>query len=143
MGRPTKLTAEVQDRIVGALRAGSYQETAARYAGISPKTFYEWMNRGESDDPEQTLFREFREAVERAKADAEIRDLLLIDKAANDGSWQAAAWKLERKFPHRWGRLQRTEVSGPEGSPLKIEFDAKAELIRKLGLSDEDADPQV
>lgn len=139
MGRPTKLTPEVQERIVQALRAGNYQETAATYANITAKTFYEWMKRGESDDESERIYRDFREAVEKAKADAEVRDVALIDKAATDGSWQAAAWKLERKFPQRWGRVHRTEISGPDGAPVKVEVDAKRALMAKLGLLDDDA----
>ena len=137
MGRPTKLTPEVQERIVQALRAGNYQETAAAYAGIGESTFYEWMERGR-DEP-GSVYSEFVEAVTKAKADAEVRDVALIDKAATDGSWQAAAWKLERKFPHRWGRVNRTEISGPDGAPVKVEVDAKRALMAKLGLLDDDA----
>jgi transposase len=139
MGRPTKLTPEVQDKIVAALRAGNYQETAAMYAGVEARTFYRWMERGESDDADDEIYRQFRQAVEKAKADAEVRDIALIDKAAHDGSWQAAAWKLERKFPNRWGRVNRTEISGPDGAPVKVEMDAKSALLTKLGL---DADPE-
>jgi hypothetical protein len=138
-GRQTKLTPEVQDRIVAALRAGNYQETAAVYGGISVKTFYEWMVRGESEEEKEQSFREFREAVEKAKAEAEVRDVTLIDKAAKDGSWQAAAWKLERKFPTKWGRVNRTEISGPDGAAVKVDIDAKASLLQKLGL---DADSE-
>ena len=141
MGRPTKLTAETQERIVTAIRAGNYQDTAARWAGIDPGTFYRWMERGAQEDGEEE-YREFREAVENAKAAAEVRDVALIDKAAQDGTWQAAAWKLERKFPHRWGRINRTEVSGPEGAPIALEVDAKTELKKLLGLVS-DGDPDV
>ena len=42
-------------------------------------------------------------------ADASVGDLALITKAAQDGAWQAAAWKLERRNPSRWGR-QRIEA---------------------------------
>lgn len=139
MSRPTKLTPEVQERIVTAIRAGNYQETASLYAGISEATFYGWMDRGRNEPG--SIYSEFMEAVEKAKAAAEIRDVVLIDKAAQDGSWQAAAWKLERKFPHKWGRMVRAEVSGPEGAPIKVEVDAKTELKRLLGIVD--ADPDV
>ena len=47
MARPTKLTVEVRDRIVAAIRAGNYPEAAAQAAGISPSTFYRWLGRGE------------------------------------------------------------------------------------------------
>ena len=33
-GRPTKLTPDVQEKIVQAIRAGNYIETAAAYAGV-------------------------------------------------------------------------------------------------------------
>jgi transposase-like protein len=138
MSRQTKLTPEVQDRIVAALRAGNYQETAAVYGGISAPTFYRWMEQG-ADSESEEIYQEFREAVEKAKADAEVRDVALIDKAAHNGSWQAAAWKLERKFPNKWGRVNRTEISGPDGAPVKVDIDAKASLLQKLGL---DADSE-
>lgn len=141
MGRPTKLTPEVQDKIVTALRAGNYQETAATYAGVEPRTFYRWMERGENN-PEDEPYRQFRQAVEKAKADSEVRDVALIDRAAADGSWQAAAWKLERKHPNRWGRVTRTEISGPEGQAVKVEIDHKAALLDLLGVTD-DADADI
>lgn len=130
MGRPTKLTPEVQEKIVTALRAGNYQETAALYAGITAATFYDWMNRGKNEP--ESIYAEFLDAVEKAKADAEVRDVVLIDRAAADGNWQAAAWKLERKFPQRWGRVNRTEISGPDGSAVKVEVSPKETLAAKL-----------
>jgi hypothetical protein len=137
MGRPTKLNPEVQDKIVAALRAGNYQETAAMYAGVEARTFYRWMKRGESDGTEDEPYRQFRQAVEKAKADAEVRDVALIDRAAADGSWQAAAWKLERKFPNRWGRVNRTEISGPEGKPVEVRTSVEA-ILEALGVDDAD-----
>ena len=34
----------------------------------------------------------------------------MIDNAAIDGTWQAAAWKLERRYPDEWGRRDRLEL---------------------------------
>ena len=42
-------------------------------------------------------------------ADSQLADLALITQAAQKGSWQAAAWKLERRNPAKWGR-QRIEA---------------------------------
>lgn len=137
MGRPTKLTPEVQDKIVAALRAGNYQETAAAYAGIHRDTFYGWMERGKNEPG--SIYSDFSEAVERAKADAEVRDVALIDRAAADGSWQAAAWKLERKFPQKWGRVNRTEISGPEGKPVEVRTSVEA-ILEALGVDDADTE---
>jgi transposase-like protein len=119
IGRPTKLTPDLKERIVGAIRSGAYNETAAAFAGIAESTFYAWLANAQKDreaNPEQgTDFTEFQEAVEKAQAEAELDKLLIIGKAARGqptaegvpgtpGSWQAAAWMLERKHPDRYGR---------------------------------------
>ena len=131
----SKLTPELQDKIVQAIRMGNYVETAVAYAGIHKDTFYNWLQRGK-DEP-GSIYADFSDAVEKAKADSEVRDVALIEKAATDGSWQAAAWKLERKFPQKWGRVTRTEITGAEGKPISVEVDAKTELKKLLGLSDD------
>ena len=149
MARPTKLTDEIQDKIVAALTGGNYQDTAAAYAGISRSTFYGWLERGrieaarlqnkEKANPKETVFLEFSRAVENARASAEVRNVTLIQQAANSGTWQAAAWHLERSYPQRWGRINRTEISGPEGGPIRAEVDLvdlEARLASALGLED-------
>lgn len=115
MGRPTKLNPSVQDKIVSAIRVGNYIETAAAYAGISKNTLYDWLKRGEREKQRveknprfkirksEKIYVDFSDAVEKALAEAEIRDVMRIEKAAGE-QWQAAAWRLERKFPDRWGR---------------------------------------
>lgn len=49
-GRPTKLTPETHDLIVGLLQAGHYKETAAEAAGIDRTTLYNWLRWGEAED---------------------------------------------------------------------------------------------
>jgi transposase len=117
-GRPSKLTPEVQARIIEALRAGNYQDTAAAYAGVSRTAFYRWMEQGAQPDAAQP-YKDFRDAVEKARAESEVRNVALIQRAASDGTWQAAAWFLERSFQQRWGRKQ--ELSGPGGGPIQVE----------------------
>jgi len=114
MGRPTKLTPELQKQIVAYITAGSYIETAAAAAGIDKTTLHDWLRRGKAGDKP---FDEFSHAVERAMGQADMRDLAVIDRASQDGVWQAAAWKLERKHPDKWGRT-RVEVTGVDGGPI-------------------------
>ncbi len=115
MGRPTKFSNEIKHKIITAIRAGNYIETASAYAGISKNTLYDWLRRGEREkqrvekNPRYKIrkseqpFVDFSDAVEKALAEAEVRDVAIIAKAAEE-QWQAAAWRLERKFPDRWGR---------------------------------------
>jgi len=130
MARPTKLTPETQQKIITAIQAGNYQETAAKYAGITPNTFYQWMHKGEGPKA-KTPYREFREAVEKARSAAEIRNVALIQQAGNDGSWQAAAWYLERSYPTRWGRQNRVELTGADGGSVKVDVSVE-ELERHV-----------
>ena len=102
-GRPTKLTSEVAARICRALRAGVYIETAAVLAGISRSTFYYWMKRAAKSEP--SIYRQFSDTVEGAMAHAEVRDVAIIAEAAKT-KWRAAAWRLERRYASRWGRLR-------------------------------------
>ncbi|NLJ75865.1 MAG: hypothetical protein GX325_01220, partial [Peptococcaceae bacterium] len=49
MARPRKLNEALQHKIVTAIRAGNYIETAAAYAGIHKSTLYDWLKRGERE----------------------------------------------------------------------------------------------
>lgn len=119
-GRPEKLTPELQQKIVDAIRMGAYIETAAAYAGINKSTLYDWMKRGAR--AKSGKYKEFSNAIEKALAESEMRDLAVIAKASQE-NWQAAAWRLERKFPDRWGRRKaKSEIE-------KIE--AETEFIRE------------
>ena len=106
----TKLTPELQERLVTYLRAGNYLDVAIKCAGgIHRDTFYEWMRIGRETGEEP--FASFVQAVDRAMADSEARDVALIAKAASDPKlWTAAAWRLERRFPDRWGRRERVDL---------------------------------
>lgn len=48
-GRPSKLTPRVQAKLVDAISQGNYYEVACKYAGISYKSFRDWMARGEQE----------------------------------------------------------------------------------------------
>lgn len=108
LGRPTALTDQVKNTIVQALLHGAYIETAVAHAGVTRESYYEWMRRGsKGDEP----FKTFADAITKAIGDAEMWDLAVISKAAQEGNWQASAWRLERKFPRKWGRLDRIEAT--------------------------------
>jgi uncharacterized Fe-S cluster-containing radical SAM superfamily protein len=63
MGRPSKLTPEVQEKICNAIRAGNYYEAACAYAGIDYSTFRRWMIKGEK--AKKGKYHEFCEAVKK------------------------------------------------------------------------------
>jgi hypothetical protein len=74
MGRPSKLTPELQDRICNALRAGNFIEPVCAVNGIDDSTFRRWMTMG-ADTPERKgrqPYRTFRAAVIAAQAIPEV-----------------------------------------------------------------------
>lgn len=105
---PTKLTAETTDRIVTAIRAGASLEAAAGYAGVGRQTFFDWLRKGRQTDP-APVYADLVAAVDEALAQFEVHAVGRIAKAG-ETEWQADAWRLERRFPDRYGR--RTRVDG-------------------------------
>lgn len=113
VGRTPKLSEAVTLTVCQYLRDGAYLETAAAAAGIGKTTLFTWLRKASDDDAaglEDTPHQEFRVSVEEAIAEAELDDLREISKAAKKGSWQACAWRLERRHPKRWGTAKRVVV---------------------------------
>ncbi len=103
MSRRSKLTPDVQQRICDAIGIGATYEHAAAYGGVAYQTFVRWRDSNSA----------FCEALKAAEARAVVGWLAKIEKAASDGTWQAAAWKLERRYPHDYGRtIQEQQHSG-------------------------------
>lgn len=127
-GRSTLLTKERQARLLQAVAAGNYVETAARYAGISETTYYRWMQEGGAPGAPAKK-RELWEAVRKAEAEAEVRGVVIIQTAAQT-QWQAQAWLLERKYPAKWGRKQ--QITGADGGPIQTEDVTQAADMRRF-----------
>jgi len=112
-------------------------------------------------DPDELDYWQLWRDVERARAESEVYLLGLIQEAAQgyerttrrektitkpDGtvemtveevttierSWQAAAWKLERRYPDKYGRRTRHEVTGAEGGPVELDL---GELRQRVAAS--------
>ena len=108
----SKASPERKQTIINALEQGMTREAAAGTADVHKTTFYRWM---EADAT-------FRTNVEKAEQKAESRFLLRVTQAASSGTWQAAAWWLERRRPQHYALKQRShvEVTGEGGGPVKL-----------------------
>jgi hypothetical protein len=120
MGRPTKLTPDVQRLIVEAVAAGNYYEAASERGGIDYKTFRRWMVEGEA--AKSGAKRDFFLAVSKAQADAEVAVVAHWRRQIPD-NWQAARDFLARRFPERWGPKDKLEMSGAVGGSVKHTFE--------------------
>ena len=96
MARPIKLNPEIMKRIGDNIALGMSLSSAAEAAGITYKTLNLWKKKGEND--KKGIYFEFSEHIAKRNADCVRINMIKIAKAAHDGSWQAAAWILERRF---------------------------------------------
>ena len=103
MPRRSKYTPDVVKRLCDAIAIGATYDLACKYAGISDELFRRW----------RATKVGFLGQVQAAEARGAIGWLAKIEQAASAGSWQAAAWKLERRYPADYGRtVQQVEHSG-------------------------------
>lgn len=135
-GRKPKLTQEMIEKLGNALKAGNYIETACDYVGINRSTFYMWLQEAEKPGAKQ-IYLDLLDTVRTARAEAEMRNVLKIQKAADD-SWQAAAWWLERSQPKKWSKQTNVELSGVNGSPINVAVDTRAALLELLSPKEPD-----
>lgn len=104
VGRPSKYTPERVEKITNAVAVGATFTHACNYAGIDLDTFARWRRR----------YTEFAEAIKEAEGKAVIGWLARIEAAAKEGAWQAAAWKLERRYPQDFARRDRMPIDVTE-----------------------------
>lgn len=113
MGRRSKYTPEIVKKLCHAIELGATYELAAKYAGISYETFNEWRK----------TKPQFSEQLNEAEGKATVGWLTFIEGSAAEGQWQAAAWKLERRYPQDYGKtIQEQQHTGRNGEPLTVNF---------------------
>lgn len=107
---------------------------AAVEAGIVRQTFYNWMREGReaiaqaNGDLEDVLetnpYARFAYDVEQAQARfvlGNLTSITAIGRGRAEGTWQALAWQLERRFPSQFGRRTRHEITGADGGPVRYQ----------------------
>jgi hypothetical protein len=96
------LTPEIQETIIAFIRAGAFDYVAAQAAGISPRTFHDYMARGEGRNPTRrptARLRAFAQAVRRAQAEARV----------------AAETRVFQERPHWWLTHTARTLPGQDG----------------------------
>ena len=151
IGRPTKLTPALQERLVEVIRRGHYISTACQAAGISQEALSQWRDRAAKGEE---LYMAFVDAAEKARAEAEIT---LFDRVISASElpgaqgWLPAITALERSRPERYGRQDRLQVEGRTLVEIEVrvsyvnppQLELEGEVLElppgEPGLSDDDA----
>lgn len=106
------------------LRSGSDLETACHFAELAVSVVYALLeqgkieaerrlNTGVVDDSKDAAVRLW-EALKKARADAIVRNVTVVQKAAQNGNWNAAKWWLENHLPEVYGRKDKPDPKRPE-----------------------------
>ena len=104
------------EKLEQAILIGATYDLAAKYAGISEKTFKHWRDKAETA-AEGTPLAQLRERLRQAEGRAAIGWLAKIERVANEGDWKACAWKLERRYPETYGRtFNKVALTSPDGT---------------------------
>lgn len=106
----------IAKRICDAIALGTTYDLACKYGGISSTTFHDWRKK----------FPAFSRQVEDAEGRAVVGWLGKIERAANEGAWQAAAWKLERRYPETYGRTVHDQRNFDYSKATDAELEAIA-----------------
>lgn len=127
--KPPSLDDPKVTALIAALATGHYVERAASLSGVSAATIYRWLDEGrieresvEAGNPPSErgqAYLEIAEAVQKARDAGANRAMIAIQNAAKEGTWQAAAWYLERTDREHYGRV--TQVAGPDGGAVKLQ----------------------
>ena len=110
MDRPSNDKAK---RLLDAMRGGADLDTALLFANLT----------------EADLAPEVWDEIVRLRAEAVVRAVAQIQKAAHQGDWKAAAWWLERALPAKYGKQSERvnaavyEMVCPEGHIIATTHD--------------------
>jgi hypothetical protein len=113
MARPTKLTPEIRNQLLGLLQASVPLDTAASILKICRKTLDNWLDQAASAE-EGDDFYELRVDIEAAQARGLIPYISAIAKSGRTNT-KDAKWMLERRDPKNWER-KRMPVAAQEGT---------------------------
>jgi hypothetical protein len=160
LGQPTKLTPERARLLIDRLSNGVPIAQTCSTSGISVQTHYNWLERGTAEKARlaenprarplqgERIYVDYLERVEKAKDQAFVRMVAIVQSAATGGReidtqviterdaagkitserritrvappiWQAAAWWLERRHPEQFARTYKAEHTGKDGGPIQ------------------------
>ncbi len=146
MARPSKLTPEIHERIVQLVKAGMFLKDAAAFSQVGERTLYDWLERGqmaelqeemgEPVDEDERRYAEFSQAIEEARAYANITDMNVIGMAAQDDpTW--AERRLKLRNPWMFKQEHRVEVMAK--TPAQVRAERQAQMLERATLAIEKA----
>lgn len=132
-GRPTSYNQGVHAALVSAEKAGLSRRSVAAKAGISPRAYWRWLERGrmalEAREAGEEVLAEYVQYIdlfletEAARAEWERERLTsLRDDDLKANQWQREAWQLERRMPDEYSLTTTVRHQGEIEHKTKVEL---------------------
>jgi hypothetical protein len=149
-GRPSRIfETEKIEEFLKLIQDGVDFNIAADSSRLARSTIFEWLKKGreiqETHDEsvklsksEQALL-DFLERFMRARVAPEVKAVEVINTSIEKGSWRAAAWVLEHRFPDRWSVVKEPKnLSGQvDTSDSALQARIEAKVMAVLGRGDQ------
>ena len=136
MARPSKLTPDMQSKIITRLSAGSTIKATCDSVGIGVSTFYQWLEIGNAHldgvphdrmprlIAERDAYAEFAESATRAQADGMIQAAIRFREGMNPSESEAVTTETQVET-----RLRK--VKNKDGSIVEEPYEYKKTITRK------------
>ena len=145
-GRPSRIyETEKVAEFLQLIQDGMEFNIAADSSRLARSTVLEWLKKGREiqanhDESrhlsmnEQALL-DFLERFMRARVAPEVKAVEVINSSIEKGSWRAAAWVLEHRFPERWSTTKEEKISRniPDSNDAALEARIESKVMAALG----------
>ena len=143
-----KLTADLQTRFCAHIAEGMNKSDACAAVGISRKTLYNWLEKGEAKETEQhtdfynayqlavrssyqVLLRQVLDGDSQVRTELDANGNVIKIVKTETRSWRQAAWLLEKRFPHLFDETVGNPPAS-EDTPQLPNYTALVELIEQF-----------
>ena len=114
---------EIGEKILFAFSIGATTSLALKFAGASSRGFKTWKEKAKQGlEPYCAFVKE----LNKTRGVRAIKWLEQIEEAAQEGKWQAAAWKLSHCEPEEYGNPEgSTKNKGSLGTNVQVNIIAQ------------------
>jgi hypothetical protein len=110
---------ELVQALCDSIATGMYVNLACQSVGIGTSTLSIWKQKGQQGiKPYDEVWRR----IQIAEAKAIERRIIRIEQAGENGSWQADAWYLERRYPHLFGKRDTVAIENQDNSKVRLRW---------------------
>ena len=110
---------QLVEALCDSIATGMYVNLACQSVGISTSALSEWKKK---DNKAYTLTIKFGKRIQIAEAKAIERRIKRIEEAGENGSWQADAWYLERRYPHLFGKRDTVAIENQDNPKVRLRW---------------------